>query len=337
MYDEVLGVDIGYGFVKGYNGQNEVVFPSVAGIGRDISYQSQLTTYQSPLDTLSIGYNGKKYFIGDYAIRQSSIPSRSLDIKKPEDLNTLLLFLTTLGLYSKESHQEFNIVTGLPTNYILSYQDQLQNLLSGNHHIKLKIRGNDEERNMSVKEVNIVPQPFGTLFNLVLDSNGEVADHEMSKKIVGIADIGFKTADFVVSDSLEFVDRLSSSSLNGMVSAYEIIAAMIRSRYKIDKKDYELDQIVKSKSIKIAGVNHDISDIISEAFYNLASKIKTELDSLWDYRGLDTILLTGGGGEALSEYIIPKFNNMVLVPDAQFANVKGFWKLARNKNGQYEE
>ncbi len=335
MNEEVLGVDIGYGFVKGFDGQNEIVFPSVAGIGRDISYQSQLTTYQSPLDTLAIGYNGKKYFIGDYAIRQSSIPSRSLDIKKPEDLNTLLLFLTTLGLYSNEPNQEFNIVTGLPTNYILSYQEQLKHILSGDHHIKLRIKGRDEERNMSVNGVNIVPQPFGTLFNLVLNGNGEVADHEMSKKVVGIADIGFKTADFVVSDSLEFVDRLSSSSINGMVSAYEIIAAMIRSRYKIDKKDYELDQIVKNKTIKIAGVDHDISDIISEAFYNLASKIKTELDSLWDYRELDTIILTGGGGEALSEYLIPKFNNMVLVPDAQFANVKGFWKLARNRNGEY--
>ncbi len=334
MLEEVLGVDIGYGFVKGYDGQNEIVFPSVVGIGRDISYQTLLTNYKSPLDTLSINYNGKNYFIGDYAIRQSSIPSRSLDIKKPEDLNTLLLYLTALGIYSTEQQKQFSVVTGLPTNYILSYQNQLADLLSGEHHITIKLRGKNENKQFVVNDIRIVPQPFGTLFNLVLDNNGQVADHEMSNKIVGIADIGFKTADFVVSDSLEFVDRLSSSSTNGMVSAYEIIAAMIRSRYKIDKKDYELDQIVKNKSIRIAGEDHDISDIISEAYYNLAAKIKTELDSLWDYRELDSIILTGGGGEALSEYLIPRFNNMMLVQDAQFANVKGFWKLAKNKDSQ---
>ncbi len=334
MFEEILGVDIGYGFVKGYNGETEVVFPSVVGIGRDISYMSQLTTYKSPLDTLSITYNGKKYFIGNYAIRQSAIPSRSLDIKKPEDLNTLLLFLTVLGLYSRESQQEFSVVTGLPTNYVLSYEEQLKNILSGDHYLTIRIKGNSEEKYMTTREIKIVPQPFGTLFNLVLDSNGQIADHDMSRKIVGIADIGFKTADFVVSDSLEFVDRLSSSSTNGMVSAYDIIASMIRSRYKIDKKDYELDHIVKNKTIRIAGVDHDISDIVSEAYYNLASKIKTELDSLWDYRELDTIILTGGGGEALSEFLIPKFNNMMLVQDAQFANVKGFWKLAKNRDGQ---
>ena len=332
MFEEVLGVDIGYGFVKGYDGQNEIAFPSVVGIGRDISYQSILTNYKSPLDTLAINYNGKNYFIGDYAIRQSSIPSRSLDIKKPEDLNTLLLFLTTLGLYSSEEHQQFSVVTGLPTNHILTYQDQLKNILSGEHQISIKLKGRDQGRRLVVTDINIVPQPFGTLFNLVLDSNGEIADHDMSNKVVGICDIGFKTADFVVSDSLEFVDRLSSSSVNGMVSAYDIIASMIRSRYKIDKKDYELDQIVQNKSIKIAGQIYDISDIISEAYYNLAAKIKTELDSLWDYRELDSIILTGGGGEALSEYLIPRFNNMMLVQDAQFANVKGFWKLAKNKS-----
>ncbi len=330
MYGEVIGVDIGYGFVKSYNGHDEVVFPSVVGIGRDISYLSQLSTYKSPLDTLALDYNGKKYFIGNYAIRQSSIPSRSLDIKKPEDLNTLLLFLTSLGIFAREPNQQFSVVTGLPTNYILSYQDQLKNILAGEHHFSIHIKGKPEERQITVNDIKIVPQPFGTLFNLVLDNNGEIADQEMTNKIVGICDIGFKTADFVVADSLEFVDRLSSSSNSGMVSAYEIIAAMIRSRYKIDKKDFELDQIVKNKSIKIAGVNHDISDIVSEAYFNLAAKIKTELDSLWDYRELDAIILTGGGGESLSEYLIPKFNNMMLVQDAQFANVKGFFKLAKN-------
>ncbi len=334
MYGEVLGVDIGYGFVKSFDGQNEIAFPSVVGIGRDISYQSQLSTYSSPLDTLALISNGKKYFVGNYAIRQSSIPSRSLDIKKPEDINTLLLCLTALGLYSPEPQQNFNVVTGLPTNYILSYQEPLKNLLEGEHQISIQLNGSLEEKVINVNDIVIIPQPFGTLYNLALDNNGEVEDRDMTNKIVGIADIGFKTADFVVSDSLEFVDRLSSSSSSGMVSAYEIIASMIRSKFKIDKKDFELDQIVKNKTIKIAGVNHDISDIISEAFYNLAAKIKTELDSLWDYRELDAIILTGGGGEALSEYLIPKFNNMMLVQDAQFANVKGFWKLARNKKGR---
>ncbi len=333
MYGEVLGIDVGYGFVKSFDGQNEIVFPSVVGIGRDISYHSRLSTYNSPLDTLSLTSNGKKYFVGNYAIRQSSIPGRSLDIKKPEDINTLLLFLTALGLYSPETHQQFSVVTGLPTNYILSYQEQLMNILQGEHYISLQVNGRAEEKHLNVSDISIVPQPFGTLYNLVLDNNGRVEDRDMTNKIVGIADIGFKTADFVVADSLEFVDRLSSSSNSGMVSAYEIIAAMIRHKYKIDKKDFELDQIVRNKTIKIAGVDHDISDIISEAYYNLAAKIKTELDSLWDYRELDAIILTGGGGEALSEYLIPKFNNMMLVHDAQFANVKGFWKLAKNKNG----
>ncbi len=332
MNGDVLGIDIGYGFVKCFDGESEIVFPSVVGIGRDISYHSLLSTYNSPLDRLSLTNNGKKYFIGNYAIRQSSIPSRSLDIKKPEDINTLLLFLTALGIYSPEPQHQFKVVTGLPTNYILSYQEQLKNLLQGEHHIAIQLNNRTEEKQINVNEITIVPQPFGTLYNLALDNNGQVEDRDMTNKIVGIADIGFKTADFVVSDSLEFVDRLSSSSNSGMVSAYEIIAAMIRSKYKIDKKDFELDQIVKSKTIKIAGVNHDISDMISEAYYNLAAKIKTELDSLWDYRELDAIILTGGGGEALSEYLIPKFNNMMLVQDAQFANVKGFWKLAKNRN-----
>ncbi len=241
-----------------------------------------------------------------------------------------MLFLTSLGLYSDDPRRNFSVVTGLPTNYVLSYQDQLKAILSGEHEIAIQRNGKKEDKQLKVNKISIVPQPFGTLYNLVLNENGQVADEEMTNKRVGIADIGYRTADFVVSDSLEFVDRLSSSSTSGMVSAYEIIAAMIRSRFKIDKKDFELDQIIRDRTIKIAGVDYDISDIIAEAYQNLASKIKTELDSLWDYRELDVILLTGGGGEALAKYLIPRFDNMKLVKDAQFANVKGFWKLGRN-------
>jgi plasmid segregation protein ParM len=334
LFEKLLGIDVGYGYVKAYDGEKEIIFPSVVGIGHKMSFMSQLSTYKSPLANLSIEYNGRHYFIGDYAIRQSTTASRSLDIKRPEDINTLLLFITALGLYSPDQRQRFYVVTGLPTNYIASYENQLTSLLEGDHTIRQNIRGNRSEKQVTVSSLKIVPQPFGTLFNQVLNTNGEIADENLANKKVGIADIGFKTADFVVSDRLEFVQKLSSSSTSGMVSAYQIVASIIRSKYKIDKKDYELDEIVKKKTIKIAGKNHDISDIVAEAYTNLASKFKTELDSLWDFRELDTIILTGGGGEALSEYLIPQFNNMILAEEAQFSNVKGFWKLAKNIYGE---
>ncbi|MBZ4655027.1 MAG: hypothetical protein JG781_2384, partial [Peptococcaceae bacterium] len=38
--------------------------------------------------------------------------------------------------------------------------------------------------------------------------------------------------------------------------------------------------------------------------------------------------LTGGGGKAISEYFLPKFPQAVLVNGPQFANVRGYLKLA---------
>ncbi len=330
MFGKILGVDIGYGFVKVFNESTEIIFPSVVGLGHNLSFLSQLSSYKSSLDNISMEYNGKTYFVGDYAVRQSSIPSRSLDIKRPEDINTLLLFLTAMGIYTTEQRQQFNIVTGLPTNFISSYQSQLESLLTGDHTFRINKTGAFEEKNITVSKIKVVPQPFGTLFNQVLNSSGQVAEKEMANMLVGVADIGFKTSDFVVSDKLEFVGRLSTSSTSGMVNAYQFISSIIREEYKIDKKDYDLDKIVKDKALKISGKNIDISDIISTAFSNLAAKIKTELDSIWDYRELDCILLTGGGGEALSDYLMPHFNNMKLVDSPQFSNVKGFWKLGKH-------
>jgi len=50
-------------------------------------------------------------------IYQSSIPGRSLETKKPEDLNSLLLYLTALDIYSAEQQKQFSVITSHCANH----------------------------------------------------------------------------------------------------------------------------------------------------------------------------------------------------------------------------
>lgn len=330
MVTKNIGIDLGYGFVKATDGDKEHIFPSVVGAARELKYQSELTSRSPGVDHLVITMDGRKYFVGELAIKQSEIASRSLDQDRLEDRNTRVLLLTALALFSQWEQQSFNVVTGLPTAYYSSYKDAWVNALRGSQTVRFTVGNEEKERTIAVERVRVVPQPFGTLYDRVLNSIGNVVDTDLSKLTVGVIDVGFKTSDFAVSDGLEFIDRLSGSTTTGLSSAYSIIAERLRNEFRINKENHELDYIVQKGEIRVAGKPQDISSIKREAYERVAQKIITEVESVWDHRDLDVILLTGGGGPALSDYLLPHFRNAFVVDGAQFANVRGYLKLGAN-------
>jgi len=325
-----IGIDVGYGYVKATDGSAEYVFPSVVGVGHDLRYRSELSRHSRSLDNLVVSDNGLRYFVGNLAIRQSEIAVRSLDQNRVEDKNVKVLFLTGVGLFCDNGLQSFNVVTGLPTDYYASYREGWRDALAGRHNIVFHDPDEVRERGLEVERLTIVPQPFGTLYNRVLSDDGEVRDQDLAKQRVGIIDIGFKTSDFAVSDGLEFIERLSGSSATGLSTATSIIADRLRADLGLHRENFELDRIIEEGEIKIAGRTHDIRDLKRQTFACVAQKIITEVDSLWDYRDLDCILITGGGGKALAEYLLAEFDNATLVDDAQVANARGYHKLANS-------
>lgn len=324
-----VGLDLGYGLVKYLDGEEAYSFPSVVGQGSELQYQSDLIADIDPLSNLHIQIGKELFFVGDLAIRQSEIASRSLDQDRSKDRNSKVLMLTALSLLCKKDKQNFNIVTGLPTNYFAAYKDDWKNSLVAEYNTSLFKDGKVHECSFSITDARIVPQPFGTLFDKTLNSAGEIIDEEIPKEIVGIIDIGYKTTDLAVANRTEFIDKLSFSTTTALSSAYNIVGDRLRREYKVDKEEYQLEECIKNKTVKIAGEKHDISSVVDSAFKMVAGKIATEIESKWDYKQFDRILLTGGGGKVLSQYITSSFPNMELVEEPLIANVKGYQKLAR--------
>lgn len=325
-----IAVDIGYGFVKLLIGQQSVRFPSVVGMGRELNYLSPLSKYNQPLDNLQTSVDGRNYFVGNLAVRQSDLASRSLEQNRVIDPNAKILLLTAIGLLTQWEDQQFNLVTGLPTSYYANYSQAWAEELVGQYSVGIKQNGHLRQKKISLKEVQIIPQPFGTLYDRMLNTIGDIINQELGGMLVGIVDVGFKTTDFAAAHNLEFIDHLSSSTTTGIANVHRLLAGYLQNTFRLEKQDYELDEIVEKAVVRVAGESQDLTAIRNGFFEQTAHKIINELSSRWDYRQFDTILLTGGGGEGLSQYIIPHFPNMVLVDDAQYANVRGFQKLANN-------
>lgn len=328
-----IGIDLGFGFVKVTDGQKDCIFPSVVGMGQALAYRSELSTYLDPIDNMAVTIDDRQYFVGELAIRQSEFPSRSLSENHAREKNTKVLLLAALSLFASGDTQEFNVVTGLAPSYYLAFKDELTQMIQGRHTIIVNTDGEDQIKTIHVGQVKVIPQPMGTLFQRLLDPQGALADKETARSKVGIIDVGFRTTDFAVMDKLEYVDKMSYSSVTGMSKAYAIVAEYLRNQFRVYKENFELDQIVQEAKIKIAGKVHVFNKVKKDAFEQVAAKIVTEMDSLWDRHELDAILISGGGGKALAEVLLPEFETAVVVEDAQTANARGYLKLAKKTFG----
>jgi plasmid segregation protein ParM len=333
--EKIIGVDLGYGFVKVTDGKKDKMFPSVVGQARPLRYVTEGALEPNSIKNLDVIVDGQEYFVGDLANRQSDIVFFSLEENRMDEKISKVLMSTSLALMGEGRNTSFNVATGLPVSFFTEAKESLTHLFKGSHNVILrKNQKNETEQTISVNEVKVLPQPFGTLFDLILDYNGTLVDENLAASKVGVIDIGFRTTDYIIVDNMENIDRYSGSSNTALSTAYTIISEMLRDEFKITKPIYQLDEIVRSGNIRISGKTYNLEAINKHAFSVVAEKLLTEINSLWLNKWeLDMVFISGGGGVTIAEYLLPNFENTTVVKEAQFANVYGFRKLAQRLYG----
>lgn len=330
-----IGVDLGYGFVKITDGKKDKLFPSVVGQARTLRYITDESPEQNQINNLHVLVDDREYFVGDLANRQSDVVLFSLNESRMDERISKVLLATALALLAEGRSTNYNIVTGLPVGFFTETKQALNQLFKGRQNVALKRNQQpDQEYTVMVNEVKILPEPFGSLFDLILDYTGNIVDENLAASKVGIIDVGFRTTDYIVVDNLENIDRLSGSSNTALSTAYVLISELLKEEFKISKPIYQLDQVIRSGEIRISGKTYNLDEIKKHAFSVVAEKLITEINSLWINKWeLDMVFITGGGGVALAEYLMPHFENSLLAKEAQFANVYGFRKLAQRLFG----
>lgn len=336
-----VGIDLGYRYTKikgmwrddtGTNKGTIAVIPSITGEPRNLKYQTDMDKLNE-LDYIRAIVGQKEYFVGSLADRQSDVVYFSMDERKLYEESSAVLLKTAIALLllHSEGDKDIRLVTGLPVTYYADYKNRFAEVLDGEHKVLLNLAGSKYKRvfNIDGHGIRVIPQPLGTLFMKILDTDGKLKDKALANKRVGVIDIGFKTTDLVVCDKLEYIDKLSRSTTTAMHTAYQIISDQIREQFGVDKPVFQLDEIVRSGFIKIEGKTYSLQEITDYAFRSVAEKLIAEIKSLWPNRWeLETIILTGGGAEALGSLLAGRLETSVVQEGAQMANVQGYTRLA---------
>ncbi len=206
--------------------------------------------------------------------------------------------------------------------------DDLINQVKGKFTIKQYRNNKPHDLEITISEVEVVPQPLGTYWSQSFISFGEPIDRLKGR--IGIIDVGFRTTDLAVIDEGEFIPEKSRSVNIGLNTAYKEIGNIIFAKYGLERESYALDEAVIKGKINVDGKEVDITELKSNAFDALAKNIRIETSSFWALPEIDKLIISGGGGQALNSYLAPHYKQASLISDPLTANSRGYLSWAKN-------
>lgn len=290
----MLGIDVGYGYTKVYPGA--LIFPSVYGNWRERRLESR----SDPINNMEIQIGNDRYFVGSLAIREGGISTHD----KYNFNRHKICLLTAIAL--SQGNYSGSIVTGLPISD-LHLRGEIAKL-KGLYNVEL----DNTECEIEISEMLVFPQSGASYFDMLLNEEGKVYSH-LGELKVGVIDIGEKTVDFCYLDRIGYVNEKSGSVPIGMSRAHK----------RLMDKLYYLD--INVLLHQVPEYLHKIPEDTEIEYKALASEILDNISTRWNYRELDRIFITGGGGDTLYPYLQDRIL-CELVPDAQMSNARGFYK-----------
>jgi plasmid segregation protein ParM len=327
-----LGIDVGFGNVKAESETKKFDFPSVIGEFSPVKFSSGMEATEDPTTSLVIEYNSKKWFVGQSALKQS-VPHNTIEQTRTVTEEGQVLLLSALGLLADKS-SIVNLVVGLPVNHYSDLKENYIAQIRGTHNFNyLTLTGEVKDRkSITVRNSKVLPQPFGTIFDVALDDKGGLRDKKMVTGKIGVVDIGYNTLDLLRADGLQYINRRSTSfSEMGMFAAYRELAALLYHDFKVEISPEKLEPIVQRGFLSYCGRIQPIESHKQEAFRAAAEAIISKIKSIWpDSWELDKIIFTGGGAIHLGDYLVEKYLEQSMVSDDPlYSNVNGYRKCAQ--------
>lgn len=330
-----IGLDIGYGYVKGVNQTGkEVSFPSLVceGFDRPLAglFGGIAGSGKDDLHLVAMADGAaREIFVGELARREGRNVSFAFDEDKAAHPATRGLLAAAGYLLFPEGHVPVHLVTGLPLEQYIHKKDDFKQALD-RFAVFVRHKERQDAKNIRFAKVTVFPQAAGAVYHAVWDDRSK---YLVKGGYLGLVDIGFKTTDFIVflvEDRLIMREDLSGTINAGISVVQAAVDKMFTAKTggKLDVP--ELMRLVDSGRLTFKGEELDFSREIEAVKHDFAKTVKDRLKVIWGNK-LDffhSVMLAGGGATALGRALAGLHPSAAVVRDPQFANAKGFLKVA---------
>jgi plasmid segregation protein ParM len=260
----ILGVDVGYTYVKTVTSEGEDILRS--------------TIKEGSLDinkSITVELNGKEYTVGEKG-------SYSVDLNKTQDDTFQICMYTAIARAMQHNSDEINLVTGLPVAFYSSQKKILKDSLEGKD-VFIKLNG--RHKIFTINRCLIFPQSAG-LF---------IIYPELFQSNVLVIDIGGMTVDVSYFEGLKLIKYATYPM--GMLKLYGEIIQTINSEFAVNLELLDAEKIIQ-EGMEIEGVSVNIEHIIQKHAEDILRPIKLE----FPYKTTKRAFI-GGGAVSLKEYL----------------------------------
>ncbi|WP_157272352.1 PRTRC system protein D [Azohydromonas aeria] len=210
------------------------------------------------------------------------------------------------------------LVVGLPVAQYLDKRAALEKLMTGRFAIG---RG----RHVTVLKTLVVAQPQGALFHFAADAS-RLRDLKSQRSL--IIDVGTRTFDWLVTQGIRVVPRMSHSVNRGVFDVVRLIAGEISREIGEDYQNLEaIDEALSGRrSLRLYQKDHDLKryePLVQKIADEAVSSMLQQIDHLDDF---DSIVLVGGGAALFRKAVKRRLPRHVIqdVDEPMYANVRGY-------------
>jgi len=350
-----VAVDIGFGFVKVMTEHGKrTMFPSLVknrietGLkaiigGKQDDYA--ITYWEVQNDNSNEKMNLRKCYVGDASLTNGA--DRNWEDKNQFNADDLKLLITTAVGLVNPNNEEIDLCVGLPMSYFIEMKDKLEEILK-NINSRILISGIEKERIVKFKSIFTFPQGAGAYWSAILNTDGKTKNLELAGKTVGVIDIGYRTVDYLVMrkgrTGINMIEEMSGSlEDDGMNRVYQDIGLALQNN---GLGNVELTEIEKAilwfgSQLDILGEEINLINYEEKAYKERAESIASKIKRKWGKQEetISTVLITGGGGKTLFEYLEDKFKQAKLQDNedkndeefASYANCAGYLGIQARK------
>jgi len=332
--DIIMGLDVGYGYVKSYMKQNGVpgkfqAFPRLIAKAPEIKAKE---VQQGDV----FGMGKDRYIVGDRALSyaKSLIENESREYML-DDLYWLCVGKALFDSGVFDNHQDIEIkrlVLGIAPGYL---NPKLTKQMREKAKSQIQFSLNEKMFSFRAGAVNILPQGAGSYFCQTIGDNGKPTDPEKDQKLFGVIDFGFRTVDYLTFENQEYIPDPEAEQSEDTGVRYILSQLLKHCQKKFDYKGQHAERLepaLRGVPVAIRGKDRDLSaaleGIVVPHLKNVQEAVVRRWESYLD--DMYKIIISGGGAHLFRLYpeFLSDYKRQIVFPDNPVSmNAMGFFRF----------
>ncbi|HYA15211.1 MAG TPA: ParM/StbA family protein [Syntrophales bacterium] len=310
-----LGIDIGFGFTKVYDGTNIMSFPSIVSNTIDFDGFSEKSC---------IAVDAEKFFIGDDVRGQEKwYDTRTADFVG--SLPWIALLAGAIKGCSLPNMYKNALVLGIPSEqYDKGKAAELVDIIKRRY-----VHAGAGRIDLENTYISIVPQGFGIFLKYLQDNSIGSGYKTM---VISVADIGFHTIDLITMDKGRYLDDYACSFPMGISVLLDEIRREFNKKYRFFIGREDAMKLMQNPHFESLGETFELKNVESIT-KKYAVNVATIINSYMEGHRFD-VGIAGGGGVHLLRNLVKLKKKLSTVSEPAAANSIGYWLYGMEKYGK---